>query len=974
MSIPRKSLKFIFRYFTNLFNESQGDTVPRFYNHFLILFLIVAATATLYPQQKKRLDHNIYDLWKRIEQPQISKNGELLIFEVNTLRKDGVLNVYDRNSGSTKLLPKGKGAKTTPNGDLVVTLVKPGFDTLKAANLKKVKKDDLPKDSLAVYFRKGDSTSYFADVKSFKLPEYSNGWMAIHFEKLKKPKEEPKPKDSTQTKDTSQVKDTLKAAKEKDKPASKAKKDGTDLLIWNPLTSSQFRFTNVEDYATSESGNRFAFVSFVDDSVDTAYVVRFNTESLKADTIVFNGPVKSTVLSRDGLKAAFLFSADTSATAKNYDLYIWEDDSKSAKVLVDSASASLPPGMRVSVNYDLNFSDSGKRLFYGIAKALVVEPEETLLDEEKPNVEVWSWHDPILHTQQNFELNREKKKTFQFVFHLDANKSVQLTDSLIEGVSYSKYTDNRYALGASSHGYKHLISWDDSYSDIYSVDMISGERKLVKKKISQYNGISPLGNYIIWYDETDSSWYSHKISSGKTAKISTGIDDPLWNVENDVPDQPGAYGIGGWMEDDEALLIFSQFDVWLADPDGGTPAKRITNGRENNNVFRSLDLDRKLPWHREKDDLYFSVYDQTTREAGYAVRRSGADGFAKTLFKTANIYNYVIKAENSEDLLINRESQKISQNIYHAKGFSPDLKMVSDINPQQSEYVWSDVQLVKYHSIDGKPLEGLIYFPEDLDKTKKYPMMVYFYEKDSDNLNRYWTPGPSRSIINPNFYASNQYVVFIPDIVYEEGFPGKGAYNCIVGGTLSMLEQFPFIDREKIGLQGQSWGGYQTAFLITQTNLYKAAMAGAPVSNMTSAYGGIRWGSGLVRQFQYEKGQSRIGASLWDKLELYIANSPLFFLDRVNTPLLIMANDKDDAVPWYQGIELFTGLRRLQKPVWMLNYTGDVHNLKENNWGNRVDLSIRMLQFFDHYLKGSPAPDWMTKGVKAIERDKVRGY
>ncbi|MBP7543633.1 MAG: prolyl oligopeptidase family serine peptidase, partial [Ignavibacteriaceae bacterium] len=223
-------------------------------------------------------------------------------------------------------------------------------------------------------------------------------------------------------------------------------------------------------------------------------------------------------------------------------------------------------------------------------------------------------------------------------------------------------------------------------------------------------------------------------------------------------------------------------------------------------------------------------------------------------------------------------------------------------------------------------------------------------------------------------YASNQYVVFIPDISYEEGFPGKSAYNCIVGGTLSMIEQFPFIDRENIALQGQSWGGYQTAFLITQTNLYKAAMAGAPVSNMTSAYGGIRWGSGLVRQFQYEKGQSRIGGSLWDRLELYIENSPLFFLDRVNTPLLIMHNDKDDAVPWYQGIELYTGLRRLQKPVWMLNYTGDVHNLKEANWGNRVDLSKRMLQFFDHYLKGSPAPKWMTEGVPAILRDKVSGY
>jgi len=947
--------------------------LARHNQHFIIVLLCVFATITLFPQHKKKLDHDVYDIWKRIEQPQISKNGELLLFEVNTFRKDGNLNIYDRIKGSTRLIPKGKGAKTIPNGEFVVTSVKPGWDTLKAANLKKVKKEDLPKDSLAVWFRKGDSTTYLADVKSFKLPEYSNGWMAIQFEKMKKPKEEPKAKDTTQTKDSSQVKDTLKAAKEKDKPASKAKRDGTDLLIYNPLTSSQFRFTNVEDYAASESGNRFAFVSFVDDSVDTAYVVRFNTETLIADTVVMNGPVKSTVLSKDGLKIAFLFSSDTSATAKNYNLYLWEDGKKEAKVLVDSAHASLPKGTRVSVNYDLNFSDSGKRLFYGVAKALTPDPDETLLDEEKPNVEVWSWHDPILHTQQNVELNREKKKTTLFVYHLDTDKAVQLTDSLIEDVDYSKYSDNKYAMGSSAVGYKHLISWDDSYSDIYAIDMTTGERALVKKKLSQYSGISPKGNYIIWYDESDSSWYSYKTTSGKANKISTGIDQALWNVENDVPDLPGAYGIGGWMEDDDALLIYSQFDVWQADPDGGNSAKRITNGKENKIVYRSIDLDRKLPWFPAKGDLHFTISDDVTKENGYAVYSPESGAPAKILFKTPNMYNYALKAEKTGDILINRESSKESPDLYYSKAFSPDLLKVSDSNPQQKDYLWSNVQLVKYYSIDGKPLEGLIYFPENLDKTKKYPMLVYFYEKYAENLNRYWTIGPSRSIINPNFYASNDYIVFIPDIVYEDGFPGKGAYNCIVGGTLSMLEQFPFIDREKLGLQGQSWGGYQTAFLVTQTNLYSAAMAGAPVSNMTSAYGGIRWGSGMVREFQYEKGQSRIGASLWDKPELYIANSPVFFLDRVTTPLLIMANDKDDAVPWYQGIELFTGLRRLQKPVWMLNYTGDVHNLKENSWGNRVDLSIRMMQFFDHYMKGAPAPDWMTKGVKAIERDKVRG-
>jgi dipeptidyl aminopeptidase/acylaminoacyl peptidase len=175
-----------------------------------------------------------------------------------------------------------------------------------------------------------------------------------------------------------------------------------------------------------------------------------------------------------------------------------------------------------------------------------------------------------------------------------------------------------------------------------------------------------------------------------------------------------------------------------------------------------------------------------------------------------------------------------------------------------------------------------------------------------------------------------------------------------------------------MGLQGQSWGGYQTAYLITQTNMYRAAMAGAPVSNMTSAYGGIRWGSGWVREFQYEKGQSRLGVSLWEDRERYIKNSPLFHADKVQTPLLIMHNDKDGAVPWYQGIEYFTALRRLDKPCWMLNYNDDDHNLTRR--ANQRDLSIRMRQFFDHYLLDAPMPIWMKEGLPAVDKGKRTGY
>jgi dipeptidyl aminopeptidase/acylaminoacyl peptidase len=249
-------------------------------------------------------------------------------------------------------------------------------------------------------------------------------------------------------------------------------------------------------------------------------------------------------------------------------------------------------------------------------------------------------------------------------------------------------------------------------------------------------------------------------------------------------------------------------------------------------------------------------------------------------------------------------------------------------------------------------------------------MIVYFYERSNNTLHNYIAPSPTPSRLNISFFVSRGYIVFVPDIWYKTGKPGQSAYDYIVSGTRAVVK-LGFVDSTKIGLQGQSWGGYQIAHLITRTNLYAAAWAGAPVANMTSAYGGIRWGSGLNRQFQYEKTQSRIGATLWERQDLYLENSPLFHLPKVKTPLVIMANDKDDAVPWYQGIELFTGLRRLNKKVWMLNYNDELHNLVERK--NRKDIQIREQQFFDWLLKGeNPAP-WLNEGVPAIMKGRTWG-
>ena len=273
---------------------------------------------------------------------------------------------------------------------------------------------------------------------------------------------------------------------------------------------------------------------------------------------------------------------------------------------------------------------------------------------------------------------------------------------------------------------------------------------------------------------------------------------------------------------------------------------------------------------------------------------------------------------------------------------------------------------MRWTSADGKPLKGILYKPENFDPNKKYPMISYFYEILSNGLYSYVAPN-GRNVINPTHYVSNGYVVFEPDIVYEDGHPGMSAYKSIVPGVQSIVQK-GYIDEKKLGLQGQSWGGYQTAYLITQTHMFAAAMAGAPVANMTSAYGGIRWGSGIARSGQYESGQSRIGQPLVDAPQLYLENSPLFHLRNVTTPLFIMSNDMDDAVPWYQGIEFFVGMRRLGKEVYLIDYNNDVHNPASR--ANQKDIAMRMQQFFDNKLKGAPAPDWMVHGIPYVAKGK----
>ena len=438
---------------------------------------------------------------------------------------------------------------------------------------------------------------------------------------------------------------------------------------------------------------------------------------------------------------------------------------------------------------------------------------------------------------------------------------------------------------------------------------------------------------------------------------------------NDTPQTPGSYGLGGWTKDDHDVLLYDRYDVWQIAPDGSR-AKNLTDGvgRKEKTELRYVRLDPKERSIDPDKPILLHAENEQTRDSGFYRDKVNSDALPQKLLMAAKDFNPPAKAKDADVLIMTASRFDQFPDIWVTNSGFRELKRVSNGDAQRAAYLWGSAELVSFKNADGVPLKGLLLKPENFDPKKKYPMIVYIYEKLSQGLHQFRNPAPGTSI-NPTFYVSNGYLVFMPDIVYTIGYPGPSALKCVLPGVQAVVDR-GFVNEDAIGIQGHSWGGYQIAYMVTQTNRFKAAAPGAVVANMTSAYSGIRWGTGLPRQFQYERSQSRIGGSLWEYPLRFLDNSPIFRADRVETPLLMIHNDEDDAVPWYQGIEYFLALRRLGKEAYLFSYNGEKHGLRKRI--NQKDYTRRLQEFFDHFLKGAPAPEWMEKGIPYLQREKEK--
>ena len=847
--------------------------------------------------------------------------------------------------------------------------------------------------------------------------------------KLKKrePEEETvesKEKNSSKSEKESKKKPGKKESDDDNTSEQKKKELGSVLAVRDLQTNEERRFTDVVDFQFSKNGKSLAFVTSVktsadkksdekdlkeapdsDDTItDGVYVLDLEKKELTHIISGF-GHYKNLSFSDNGKDLAFVTNKDDyDAKTSSWSLYHWKKPSHTAKLVAAEKTEGVPSGWWISSKSNPYFSEHGRRMFFFTSpipdtvikerekaeNGEIEESEEQSEDEKKAKLDIWHWQDPLLQPQQLLEAEREKNRSYVAVFDLHKKKVMQLADKDLPSISIDRRSSSDLAVGISDLPYRKELSWDrPGLQNTHLIHLETGERSMILEKSRAKGSLSPEGKYITWFDPENRQWYAASTGDDRTpVNISKGIEFPLQNELHDTPSLPSSYGSAGWLKEDAAFLIYDRFDIWQLDPQGINPPLCLTEGqgRDQSIRFRFVQLDDDARAIDPNTDMILSAFNEASKASGYYVIRAEIKNeiTSDALKNSADVnpsrlsplmmlnesIGQLKKARDTDDVAFRRNTFRRCPDIWSSTTEFKKINRISDINPHQDEYKWGDVELIQWKASNGQMLDGLLYKPDDFDPTKKHPLLVYFYERRSDNLHSYYAPAAGRSIINFSFYVSRGYVLFVPDIPYQTGEPGPSAVNSVVSGTQAVVDM-GFIDEKRIGMQGHSWGGYQAAYLVTKTDMFACAEAGAPVSNMTSAYGGIRWGTGLSRMFQYERTQSRIGDTLWNARDKYIENSPLFSADKINTPLLILHNDEDGAVPWYQGIELFVAMRRLEKPAWLLNYNGDPHWVMGNE--NRRDFAVRMQQFFDHYLKGVPEPEWMAVGVPAVDKGENFG-
>ena len=809
--------------------------------------------------------------------------------------------------------------------------------------------------------------------------------------------------------------------------AAAGRVDGTDLVLYSLSSGDAINVGNVAEFGFDDSGEYLAYTIDARDQIGNGVQLR----NLRTDVVraidsdralyrrlawadsglaitVLRGKVDT--LSRDTLFSVVSFTSLSLPTPK--------------KIVFDPAQHSeFPAGMKVASERAPRISDDFTTVFFGIregkkasangrvvvdntgrgnsviqagapgAGGTINQPRVVDTPDDNPSLVLWHGKDPRLQSQQIVQEAQDRAFNYLSEYRIVDNKFVQLSNDALRNVNVVGH--DHFAYGTDSREYDVNASYSGRrYEDVYGVDIKTGERKaLLKKHIPSAQVASPDGRSLLYWGD-DAQWWIADVATGEKHSITKGVPAVFADTSDDhnnlvVPPNAPL----GWSKDGSAILLSDGFDIWKVPAKGGTAVNLTVDGKKTQTRYQRLyAFDAKgaagaggggrrggrggggaVDGIDLSQPMYFATYGEWTKKEGLSKVDPSKPGAQRLAWEDAKLTFQ--KAKDADVYIYTKQTAADYPNYYVA---SPDLmtgasgplkaaRQLTDANPQQKDFAWtSGVKLINYTSAKGDKLQGALYLPANYEPGKKYPMLVTIYEKRSNLANSYVTPSET-STPNRSIYTSRGYAVFDPDIVYRVNDPGMSAVWCVIPAVKAAIAT-GMIDSANVGLWGHSWGGYQTAFLVTQTNIFKSAIAGAPLTDMVSMYGSIYWNTGGADQAIFESSQGRFKGNYSDNYDAYIRNSPNFHAKNVKTPLIILANDKDGAVDFNQGITYFNTLRQMNKDVILLEYVGENHGLARPV--NMKDYAMRQKDWFDHYLKGAPAPEWMTNGIPRIKMDE----
>lgn len=760
-------------------------------------------------------------------------------------------------------------------------------------------------------------------------------------------------------------------------PAATPASSGADLILRDLATGVDQAIGNVNLFEFDDSGKLFAYtvdaaekfgngVYLLDPANGTTRVL--NTGSAIYDALTW---------SSEGTNLAAL-RGDKSKDMKQRDnvLFAWNNlASGPAKPFVfdPSKDPSFPKAMVVSEYTPPRWSPDGTRLFIGIKEQ---EPEILATDSIKANVDVFHYKDVVPQSVQIVQIAQTRRATYPAVLSINTGKFVRLGDEMMRTITNA--ANNKVAIGRSDTAYRGEIAWGANRQDLFKVDLATGVRTPIEKGLSRTYGTSPDSKWFLYLKNKQVQAFNLDNGSVVTLDATTIPGKSYVNEDDDHAYEKPIWGLGGWTRDGKSVLLYDKFDVWQAPLDGGKPINLTKGlGRAQQVQFRVTRFSAGGGGGRggrggggaaaaDSDGVdlaqpvTLSAYGDRNKKSGYWKVTSGQAPMP-IVWVDKNIGG-VVKAGDTDRIIYTEQDFDQFPDFWVSNTAFASPKKVTDANPILREYAWSPKKvLVDYTTAKGHKLQGTLMLPAGYEPGKKYPMLVEFYEIMSNTHHNFSIPGYSNSP-QLSTYASNGYLVFQPDMVYEIGTPGSSALDCMTSAVKKVIE-LGYADPKRIGLHGHSWSGYQSSYIVTQTDMFAAVVTGAPPTNLISFYDELYKSAGTPQQGITTVGQVRMGANVtpWNSTKLYEDQSPIFHVDNIKTPFMILQGVEDGAVDYVEGLQFFNAARAAGKKVILLSYPGEAHNL--TNRDNQKDFTIRMKQFFDTYLMDKPMPQWMTDGL-----------